>query len=178
MQKIFLLLLAVVCASNALRCKGGNKLRNGDVVCNESNNICKFSCKSFAVLIGPQVRSCDPKSKKWNDTMPICDADLSKCKQVIDGVKVKCPKYTEKEIDLLNSYYDRFHTIDDSSTLSEIEMADSSPIGHRSALGGCYQSFCKSFCWRIKSKKVRRKCQKCKKTTLKRKCVKSASLFG
>ena len=30
------------------------------------------------MLIGPQVRSCDPKSKKWNDTMPICDGDFLK----------------------------------------------------------------------------------------------------
>ena len=34
--------------------------------------------------------------------------DLSKCKQTIDGVKVKCPKYTQEEINLLNSYYVRY----------------------------------------------------------------------
>jgi len=178
MEKYLFLLFAIVCASSALRCKGGNKLRNGDVICNESTSICKFTCKSFSVLIGPPFRACDSRSRKWNDTMPICHADLFKCKQTIDGVKVKCPKYTQEEINLLNSYYTRFINIDDSKALETIKKEEESPIGARSVVLNCSKSFCQSFCWRIQSKKMRRKCQKCKKTTLKRKCVKSASLFG
>jgi len=180
-MKFVILLCFFISTCTALSCNmmdGGDDLKDGSISC--SGDTCTFTCNSYAQLIGPQQRTCNRQTGEWSDTMPICDIDLTMCKKVVDGRRIKCTAYTQEQIDLLNTYFDRFASSKAAAASEELVevITETERVAGRSPVLRCQNYFCQTFCWRLRGKKVQKKCRKCKKTQLKNVCVRSATLFG